>query len=92
MGGSFRDFRGRTPQGPGQPQFADHHGGSWRQGWKVANKYPYWEVVREQQRSVNIQGVVKIEANGYEREDGIHFTTKSQLAFGAALAGLLPAP
>ena len=59
---------------------------------RVANKYPYWEVVREQQRSVNIPGVAKIEANGYEREDGIHFTTKSQLAFGAALAGLLPAP
>ena len=59
---------------------------------RVANKYPYWDLVREQQRSVNIPGVFKIEANGYEREDGIHFTTKGQLAFGAALAGLLPAP
>ena len=59
---------------------------------KVAKKYPYWQVVREQQRSVNIPGVVKIEANGYERkDDGIHFTTKSQLAIGAELAGLLPA-
>lgn len=59
---------------------------------RVANKYPYWNLVREQQRSVNIPGVFKIEANGYEREDGIHFTTKGQLAFGAAIAGLLPAP
>ncbi len=60
---------------------------------KVAKKYPYWEVVREQQHAVNIPGVTKIEANGYERKaDGIHFTTKGQLAFGAALARLLPAP
>lgn len=60
---------------------------------KVAKRYPYWQVVRGQQRSVNIPGVVKIEADGYEREeDGIHFTTKGQLAFGPALAGLLPAP
>ena len=60
---------------------------------KVAKKYPYWQVVRAQQHAVNIPGVTKIEANGYERKaDGIHFTTKSQLAFGAVLAGLLPAP
>jgi hypothetical protein len=60
---------------------------------RAAKRYPYWQVVRAQQRSVNIPGVVKIEANGYEREkDGIHFTTKGQLAFGTALAGLLPAP
>ena len=60
---------------------------------KVAKKYPYWQVVRAQQHAVNIPGVTKIEANGYERKaDGIHFTTKNQLAFGAVLAGLLPAP
>jgi Carbohydrate esterase, sialic acid-specific acetylesterase len=60
---------------------------------KVAKKYPYWQAVRAQQHAVNIPGVTKIEANGYERKaDGIHFTTKGQLAFGAALAGLLPAP
>jgi hypothetical protein len=56
-------------------------------------KYPYWQVVREQQNSVNIPGVIKIEADGYERKkDGMHFTTKGQLAMGAALAALLPAP
>jgi hypothetical protein len=56
-------------------------------------KYPYWEVVRQQQRAVDIPGVIKIEADGYERkEDGMHFTTKGQLAFGATLATLLPAP
>jgi len=49
--------------------------------------------VRAQQHAVNIPAVTKIEANGYEgKADGIHFTTKSQLAFGAVLAGLLPAP
>lgn len=59
----------------------------------VPHKFAYWEIVREQQRAVNIPGVIKIEADGYERrEDGIHFTTKSQLEFGAVLAGLLPAP
>ena len=59
----------------------------------VPHKFAYWEIVREQQRAVNIPGVIKIEADGYERrEDGIHFTTKGQLEFGAVLAGLLPAP
>jgi hypothetical protein len=58
-----------------------------------ANKYPFWEIVRAQQNAVNIPGVIKIEADGFERrEDGIHFTTKGQLAFGTVLAGLLPAP
>lgn len=59
---------------------------------EVLKKRPYWEVVRGQQRSVNLRGVVKIEADGYERKDGIHFTTRGQLAFGPVLAGLLPAP
>jgi len=59
----------------------------------VPNRYQYWEIVRAQQRAVDIPGVTKIEANGYERrDDGIHFTTKGQLAIGAALARLLPAP
>jgi hypothetical protein len=59
----------------------------------IPHKFAYWEIVREQQRAVNIPGVIKIEADGFERrEDGIHFTTKSQLEFGAVLAGLLPAP
>jgi hypothetical protein len=56
-------------------------------------EYPYWEVVRQQQHAVDIPGVIKVEADDYERkEDGMHFTTKGQLAFGAALAKLLPAP
>jgi Carbohydrate esterase, sialic acid-specific acetylesterase len=62
-------------------------------GPKAQNKYPYWTVVRDQQRSVNIPGVVKITSDGYERKsDGIHLTTKGQLAIGAALAALLPTP
>jgi len=61
---------------------------------KAAKKRePYWEIVRDQQRSVDIPGVIKIETGGYERkEDGIHFTTKGQLAFGAKLARSLPEP
>ncbi|MGB6968539.1 MAG: sialate O-acetylesterase [Methyloceanibacter sp.] len=60
---------------------------------ETLRKRPYWQVVREQQWSVNIPGVIKIEADGYERKaDGVHFTTRGQLAFGAALASLLPAP
>jgi Carbohydrate esterase, sialic acid-specific acetylesterase len=56
-------------------------------------KLPYWQIVRDQQRSVNIPGVIKIETDGYERkEDGIHFTTRGQLALGAQLARVLPVP
>lgn len=59
----------------------------------VPNKYRYWQVVRDQQHAVDIPGVTIIEANGYERrDDGVHFTTKGQLAFGKALARLLPPP
>ena len=55
--------------------------------------YPYWKIVRAQQRSVDIPGVIKIDTDGYERQkDGVHFTTKGQLAFGAQLARVLPAP
>jgi hypothetical protein len=54
-------------------------------------KYPYWEVVRQQQLAIDIPGVHKIEADGFERKaDGMHFTTKGQLAIGARLAMLLP--
>ena len=60
---------------------------------KALLKYPYWEVVREEQRTVNFPGLIKIEADGYERQkDGMHFTTTGQLAIGADLARLLPAP
>jgi hypothetical protein len=60
---------------------------------KAVKSSPYWEVVREQQRSVNIPGVIKFDSDGYERKlDGVHFTTRGQLAIGAALAHLLPAP
>jgi Carbohydrate esterase, sialic acid-specific acetylesterase len=56
-------------------------------------KLPYWKIVRDQQRSVDISGVIKVDTDGYERnEDGIHFSTRGQLAFGAQLARVLPAP
>ena len=36
--------------------------------------HPYWEIVREQQRTVNIPGVIKFDSDGYERKlDGVHF-------------------
>jgi hypothetical protein len=58
-----------------------------------ATDYHYWDIVKQQQNAVNIPGVIKIEAAEYERKGGGgHFTTKSQLAFGALLANLLPAP
>src|SRR5262249_49249409 len=60
---------------------------------EAVNRIPYWQVVREQQRSVNIPGVVKFDSDGYERKvDGVHFSTRGQLAIGAALAHLLPGP
>ena len=60
---------------------------------EAVNKIPYWQVVREQQRSVNIPGVVKFDSDGYERKvGGVHFSTRGQLAIGAALAHLLPGP
>jgi Carbohydrate esterase, sialic acid-specific acetylesterase len=60
---------------------------------EAVKQHPYWQVVREQQRAVNIPGVVKFDSDGYERQvDGVHFTARGQLALGAALAYLLPAP
>jgi hypothetical protein len=60
---------------------------------EAVKRSPHWQVVREQQRSVNIPGVVKFDSDGYERkEDGIHFSARGQLALGAALAHSLPTP
>ena len=41
---------------------------------------------------VDVSGVTIRNPLMYANNDGIHFTTKGQLAFGAVLAGLLPAP
>jgi hypothetical protein len=58
-----------------------------------ATEYHYWDVVKEQQHAVDIPGVIKVEAAGYDRKHGGgHFTAKSQLAIGEVLAKLLPAP
>ena len=63
------------------------------EGPREPNKYPYWHIVRDQQRAVNLPGVTKITAGDYERKsDGIHLDTRGQLAIGTALAGVLPAP
>src|SRR5262245_35554427 len=60
---------------------------------EAMKRSPYWQIVREQQRSVNISGVIKFDSDGYERkQDGVHFSARGQLAIGAALAHLLPAP
>jgi hypothetical protein len=58
---------------------------------EAKKRCPYWKIVRDQQRSVDIPGVIKTEADG-ERRDGIHLTTKGQLIFGKRLARVLPAP
>ena len=58
---------------------------------EAVKRSPYWQVVREQQRLVNIPGVIKLDSDGYERkDDGVHFSARGQLALGAALAHLLP--
>jgi hypothetical protein len=63
------------------------------EGPREPNKYPYWHIVRDQQRAVNLPRVTKITAGDYERKsDGIHLDTRGQLAIGTALAGVLPAP
>jgi len=60
---------------------------------KAVAKSPYWQVVRQQQLAVDIHEVLKFDSDGYERKaDGVHLSTKGQLALGAALAHLLPTP
>jgi hypothetical protein len=58
---------------------------------QTLRKYPYRDVVRQQQLSVQLPYLTKIETIGYDyNSDDIHLTTAGQLAFGPAAA--LPAP
>jgi len=54
---------------------------------------PYRDVVRQQQFSVNMPYLTKIETIGYDySSEDIHLTTAGQLALGPVIAADLPAP
>jgi carbohydrate esterase-like sialic acid-specific acetylesterase len=60
---------------------------------QTLRKYPYRDIVREQQLSVEMPYLTKIETIGYSYyDDDIHLTTAGQLALGPALAAALPPP
>ena len=60
---------------------------------QTLQKYPYRDVVRQQQLSMQLPYITKIETIGYDyNSDDIHLTTAGQLALGPVIAGALPAP
>ena len=60
---------------------------------QTLKKYPYRDIVREQQLSVEMPHLTRIETIGYEyHSDDIHLTTAGQLAIGPVIAAALPAP
>jgi Carbohydrate esterase, sialic acid-specific acetylesterase len=60
---------------------------------QTLRKYPYRDVVRQQQLSVQMPYLTKIETIGYDyNSDDIHLTTAGQLALGPVIAAALPAP
>ena len=60
---------------------------------QTLRKYPYRDVVRQQQLSVQVPYLTKIETIGYDYyRDGIHLTTLGQLEVGPVIATALPAP
>ena len=55
--------------------------------------FPYRDIVREQQLSVELPYLTKIETIGYDYyADDIHMTTPGQLALGPVIAAALPPP
>ncbi len=60
---------------------------------QTLKEYPYRDVVRQQQLSVEMPYLTKIETIGYDYySDDIHMTTAGQLGIGQAIAAALPAP
>jgi hypothetical protein len=60
---------------------------------QTLKKYPYRDVVRQQQLSVEMPYLTKIETIGYDYyRDDIHMTTAGQLALGPVIAAALPPP
>ena len=60
---------------------------------QTLKKYPYRDIVRGQQLSVQILYLTKIETIGYDYyEDDIHLTTRGQLALGPVIAKALASP
>jgi hypothetical protein len=60
---------------------------------QTLRKFPYRDIVREQQLSVKMRNLTKIETTGYEyyRND-IHLTTAGQLALGPVIEKALATP
>jgi carbohydrate esterase-like sialic acid-specific acetylesterase len=60
---------------------------------QTMKKYPYRDIVRQQQLTVQMPYLTKLETVGYDYDsDNIHLTTAGQLAIGQAIAAALPAP
>ena len=60
---------------------------------QTLKKSPYRDIVREQQLSVEMPYLTRIETIGYDYySDDIHLTTAGQLALGPVIAVALPAP
>jgi hypothetical protein len=60
---------------------------------QTLKKYPYRDVIRQQQLSVKLPYLTRIETIGYDyKSDDIHLTTAGQLALGPVIAAALPAP
>ena len=60
---------------------------------KTLRRCPYRDIVREQQLSVKMRNLTKIETSGYEYYgDDIHLTTAGQLALGPVIEKALATP
>jgi hypothetical protein len=60
---------------------------------QTLQEYPYRDMVRQQQLSVQLPYLTKIEAFGYDySSDDIHLTTAGQIALGPVIAAALPSP
>lgn len=60
---------------------------------QTLERYPYRDIVRAQQLTVELPNLTKIETIGYDYyPDDIHMTTAGQLALGPIIAAALPAP
>jgi Carbohydrate esterase, sialic acid-specific acetylesterase len=60
---------------------------------QTLRRFPYRDIVREQQLSVQMRNLTKIETSGYEYyRDDIHLTTAGQLALGPVIEKALATP
>lgn len=60
---------------------------------EILKEFPYRDLVRDQQLSVQMPNLTKVETDGYSyNSDDIHMSTAGQLALGPAIAAALSAP